>query len=82
MSGAPSMPAIDANSHTYGDSQMTRGQQTVWIVGTLLFLGAGALFMVAQQDDPNDPYAECYNWLGDKDTACAAEIARQRIRGF
>lgn len=62
---------------------MSRGQQTAWIVGTLLLLGALALFVFVQQDDPNDPYAECYNWLGQKDTACAAEIARKSIRrGF
>jgi hypothetical protein len=59
--------------------EMSRGAQTVWIVGTIITIGIAVLFVLLRPErDPNDPYAECRGMFGD-DKACIAEKFRRRM---
>jgi hypothetical protein len=52
-------------------SEMTRGQQTAWIVGAILLVGIvlGSIYRSNTWTDP------CENFFGIEDTKCAADRA-------
>lgn len=60
---------------------MTRGQQTAWIVGTLIVMALAFAYWATRLPD-GDPYAKCQRIIG-MDRACEAEVAaRQMMRGY
>ncbi len=50
---------------------------TLLICSTIAVVGGVGIIVL--KPESNDPYAECYNFFGVKDTECAAAIARDRI---
>ena len=60
---------------------MSRGQQTAWIVGTLLvmlFIGLGIGLKIANEDPR---YPGCTGWFGIQDKECRLDFAVRRLRG-
>jgi hypothetical protein len=58
-------------------TDMTRGQQTMWIVGVLLAIAFVSLGLYLGQDNPR--YPGCTGFMGIVDQECEARIAAQRI---
>jgi hypothetical protein len=62
-------------------TDMTRGQQTAWIVGTLIVMALAFAYWATRLPD-GDPYAECQRIIGH-DNACRAEVAAGLVmRGY
>ena len=57
---------------------MTRGQQTAWIVGTMIVI-AGFAFKYANSHDNSDPYAKCSSIFVGDGSKCRAEVAMERL---
>lgn len=68
-------------THKASEGGMTRGQQTAWIVGTIVVIALLALAIWANQPDANERDPECYNFLGFEDADCKYEKARARLSG-
>lgn len=85
----PVYPARDlvymcAGTHDHGDSQVKKSDMslramTAWICGTLLFMGAIALYFATRMD-PLERDAECQTAFG-MDEECLLENASERLRG-
>ncbi len=62
-------------------ADMTRGQQTTWIVGAIAVVGIAILYNVTRLPD-NHPWKECEQIVG-MDRACTARIAgRELMKGY
>lgn len=61
-------------------TDMTRGQQTAWIVGTLIAIALAFAYWATRLPE-SDPFAECQRIIGH-DNACRAKVAaRQMMMG-
>lgn len=77
---APFEPTEDSEPKAQS-SDMSRGQQTVWIVGTIAVVGMAILYNVTRLPD-NHPWKECERIIGMND-ACVARIAgRELMKGY
>lgn len=56
--------------------EMTRGEQTAWIVGAIAVVGFLGLDY-ARSHDPSDPYAPCRSVFAE--SGCKARIAMERL---
>jgi hypothetical protein len=71
---------LEAGQQPTYRGEMTRGQQTAWIVGTLILIAFVALGFYLGQDDPR--YPGCTGFMGFEDQACKVEHAARRLRGI
>src|SRR5262245_30403283 len=55
---------------------MTRGEQTAWIVATLIVLFVAGVVIFITRTDPTDTYPECWPLYTQ---ACKAEVATERL---
>lgn len=78
----PGKSAAATRDNKAAESGMSRGAATAWICGTIFFIAIVTLTIFIQQDDPNDPYAECYGFFGDRDPECAVKVASKIIRSW
>lgn len=60
-------------------SEMSRGKQTAWIVGTLLIMGMVALYFATRMDS-SERDAECQTLFG-MDRECVVKNAADRLGG-
>lgn len=58
--------------------EMTRGQQTAWIIGALIVVTLLGL-NYAKTHDASDPYARCHGIFASGTTECEASVAMQRL---
>lgn len=66
------------NEQPYNDkADITRGQQTAWIVGVIAVVGMAILYNVTRLPD-NHPWKECEQIIG-MDRACTARIAGSEL---
>lgn len=80
MSGQEQRPQETFQADRQVQPDMTRAQQTKWIVGTIIVIAAGVAVW-ALQPDPNDMDSKCVHFLGlYKDQQCLAENAAWRMR--
>ena len=62
-------------------TEMTRGQQTAWIVGTLIAIALAFAYWATRLPE-SDPFAKCQRIIG-YDSACRAKVAAsQMMKGF
>lgn len=72
---------IDHKPQESAPVDMTRGQQTAWIVGVIAVIGLAILYNVTRLPD-NHPWKECEQIIG-MDRACTARIAgRELMKGY
>lgn len=57
--------------------EMTRGQQTAWIIGAIVLVALFALNYV-KTHDASDPYARC-NGIIPQGSECRAAVAVERL---
>ena len=58
------------------ETEMTRGEQTAWIVATLIVLFIVGVLIFITRTDPTDTYPECWPFYTQ---SCKAEVATQRL---
>ncbi len=59
--------------------EMSRGEQTAWIVGAIAVVGFFGLDYARSHDD-NHPYASCRSVFAD--SGCKARIAAERLNNL
>jgi hypothetical protein len=60
-------------------TEMSRDQQTFWIVGTLIALAGGALLVWLSQ--PDSRYPECSRFQAMTHSSCVVDAAVRRLNG-
>ena len=55
---------------------MSRGEQTAWIVATLVILFAAGVAIFVTRTDPTDTYPECWPFYTQ---SCKTEVAVERL---
>ena len=56
--------------------EMSRAEQTGWIVGTLIVLFAAGVLIFVTRTDPSDAYPECWPFYTQ---SCKTEVAVGRL---
>ena len=78
--GSAMVDELQDGTQTVPGPQMTRGQQTVWIIGAIGLVAAGALYYVTRLPDGH-PYKSCEG-IVLMDTSCKANVAARMMMGL